>query len=509
MSLADEMFQASMDWSPMSATMYGLPGWDDKIEDLSVDGEQALRARITDILRRAATSDSDPVTLSVIRHQGESIVARIDSRLIEHTVATGLSAPVSGLLMIAPQLDVSQRRDKFARYVDQAGKRVRDSDRRPLRRHVQAGTTRLERFLAAPAQEWEGDFSAEIRTAVAGFRDVLSSIEDGRGDDQPGICWLPDGEQNYANLVRNYTTTSRTPAELHRLGLDLIAGLREEYAEIGSRVWGTTDVPEIFRRLRTELLWDNEDEMVTSAVEAIVRAEAEAPNWFGRMPKAGCQVRAVDEAERETAGIAFYLPAPLDGSRPGTYWLNPLGATERSRTLSEVTAFHEAVPGHHYQLSIAAGTDMHNVRRFAFIEAYLEGWGLYTERLADEMGLYSSDEQRLGMLGLDAMRAGRLVVDTGIHAFGWTRQQAVDYLRENTVMPEPEINAEIDRYIEVPGQALAYMVGRLEIQRVRAEAEAKMGDRFDVKAFHDLVVGSGAVPLPTLDQIVTAWAASP
>ncbi|GGU55521.1 DUF885 domain-containing protein [Lentzea flava] len=508
MSVADEMFQAFMDASPMSATMFGLPGWDDRVEDLSVEGEQALRARITDILRRAEASDSDPVTLAVIRHQGQSMITRIDARLIEHTVATGLSAPVNGLLMIASQLDVSQRLDKFARYIGQAGERVRNSDRRPLRRHLEAGKTRLDRFLAAPAQEWEGSYSGEIRSAVAGFREVLASIEDGRGDDQPGLCWLPEGEQNYANLVRNYTTTSYSPAELHQLGLDLIARLRDEYAEIGSRLWGTGDVQEIFRRLRTELLWDNEEEMVANAVEAIARAEAEAPNWFGRMPKVGCQVRAVDEAERETSPIAFYLPAPLDGSRPGTYWLNPLGATERSRTLSEATAFHEAVPGHHYQLSIAAETDMHNIRRFAFIEAYLEGWGLYTERLADEMGLYSSDEQRLGMLGLDAMRAGRLVVDTGLHAFGWTRQQAVDYLRENTVMPEPEITSEIDRYIEVPGQALAYMVGRLEIQRVRAEAEEKLGDRFDVRAFHDLVVGSGAVPLPVLNDLVSAWTAA-
>ncbi len=505
MSLADEMFGAFMDWAPFLPSMYGLPGWDDKLQDLSVEGEQALRARITDILLRAETSDEDPVTLAVLRHQGESIVARLDARLVEHTVATGLTAPVNGVLMMATQLDLSQRRDKIARYVSQAGDRLRNSDRRPLRRHLRAATTRVERFLVSPAQEWEGDRSAEIRAAIAGYRDVLTSIEDGRGDDKPGICWLPDGERNYAGLVRSYTTTSRTPAELHALGLELIARLREEYAEIGSRVWGTTDVPEIFRRLRTELLWANEDEMVTHATEAIARAEAEAPNWFGRMPKTGCQVKLVDSADRQTVAIAFYQPAPLDGSRPGTYWLNPLGATERSRTLSEVTAFHEAVPGHHYQLSVAAETEMHNMRRFAFIEAYLEGWGLYTERLADEMGLYSSDEQRLGMLGLDAMRAGRLVVDTGIHAFGWTRQQAVDYLRENTVMTEPEINSEIDRYIEIPGQALAYMVGRLEIQRVRAEAAARLGDCFDVRAFHDLVIGLGPVPLPVLDQQVTAW----
>jgi len=509
MSLADEMFQASMDQWPWSATIYGVPGWDDRLEDLSVPGEQALRARVADILRRSEQSDEDAVTLAVVRHKGEAILTRIDARLVEHTVATGLSAPVNGLLMLASQFDVSQRLGEIARYVGQAGERIRDSDRRPLRRHLQTATTRLERFLAAPVQEWEADHSTEIRTAVAGFRDVLTSIEDGRGDDRPGLCWLPDGERNYANLVRDFTTTSRTPAELHQLGLDLIARLRDEYAEIGFRLWGTSDVPEIFHRLRTELLWDNEEEMVASAVEAMARAEAEAPKWFGRMPNVGCQVRAVDVAERETAGIAFYLPAPLDSGRPGTYWLNPLGATERSRTLSEATAFHEAIPGHHYQRSIAAETDLHDIRRFASIIAYVEGWGLYTERLADEMGLYSSDEQRLGMLGLDAMRAARLVVDTGMHAFGWTRQQAVDYLREHTVLAEPEIQAEIDRYIEMPGQALSYMVGRLEIQRVREEAAARLGDRFDVKAFHDLVIGMGPVPLSVLDQQVSAWTPAP
>ncbi len=406
MSLADEMFQATMDRRPWSATMFGLPGWDDRLEDLSVPGEQALRARIADILRRSETSDEDPVTLAVIRHQGESILTRIDARLVEHTVATGLNAPVNGLLMLASQFDVSQRLGEIARYVGQAGERIRDSDRRPLRRHLQAGTTRLERFLAAPVQEWEADHSTEIRTAVAGFRDVLASIEDGRGDDRPGLCWLPDGERNYANLVRDFTTTSRTPAELHQLGLDLIARLRDEYAEIGSRLWGTSDVPEIFHRLRTELLWDNEEEMVASAVEAMARAEAEAPKWFGRMPKAGCQVRAVDVAERETAGIAFYLSAPLDGSRPGTYWLNPLGATERSRTLSEATAFHEAIPGHHYQRSIAAETDLHDIRKFASIIGLRRGLGPVhrTARRRDGPVLVGRATPRHAGAGRDACR---------------------------------------------------------------------------------------------------------
>jgi uncharacterized protein (DUF885 family) len=209
---------------------------------------------------------------------------------------------------------------------------------------------------------------------------------------------------------------------------------------------------------------------------------------------------------RLSAAFAYYVDAALDGSRPGIYFVNPFNATDRSRAVSEVTAFHEAIPGHHFQLTIAAETSLSNLRKFAFIDSYIEGWGLYTERLADEMGLYSSDEARLGMLGLDSMRAGRLVVDTGLHALGWTRQQAVDYLRENTMMDASEIDSEVDRYIETPGQALAYMVGRLEIQRVRAEAETKMGARFDVREFHDLVLENGAVPLSTLGDLVADWA---
>jgi uncharacterized protein (DUF885 family) len=502
-SLSDETFQALMDWTPTFATLVGLPGWDDRLEDLSVDGQQALRARLADVLARVGESDEEPVARDVIRHQAESIITRIDARLVEHTVSSGLHAPVAGLLRMASQVDFSRRLHLVPGFIDQATQRLRDTDRKPLRRHVESGAAHVERFLTSPKQEWEGD--ADLRPAFAKYREFLLTIP-GRDDEKAGICWLPDGEANYAKLVRDYTTASYTPAELHQLGLDLIAGLREEYAEIGSRVWGTSDVPEIFRRLRTELLWANEDDMLTSAVEAVARAEAEAPNWFGRLPRARCEVRLVPEIDQANAPLAYYLDAAMDGSRPGTYFLNPLGHNERSRTLSEVVAFHEATPGHHFQLSIAAETDLTNLRKFAFIDSYLEGWGLYTERLADEMGLYSSEEKRLGMLGLDAMRAGRLVVDTGLHAFGWSRQKAVDYLRENTVMDDSEINAEIDRYIETPGQALAYMVGRLEIQRVRAEAEAKMGSRFDVRAFHDLVLENGAVPLSTLGDLVTDWA---
>lgn len=189
-------------------------------------------------------------------------------------------------------------------------------------------------------------------------------------------------------------------------------------------------------------------------------------------------------------------------------YANTENVTERSRTIAEVTAFHEGVPGHYFQFALIGDqADLPVLHKIINANAYVEGWGLYSERLADEMGLYSDDVARLGMLVYDSMRAGRLVVDTGMHALGWSRQRAVDFLRRRTPMTISEINTEIDRYIGYPGQALAYMVGRLEIQRLRAHATAALGDRFDVRAFHDTVLGSGRLPLSVLDTVVEEWIA--
>jgi uncharacterized protein (DUF885 family) len=199
----------------------------------------------------------------------------------------------------------------------------------------------------------------------------------------------------------------------------------------------------------------------------------------------------------------------MDGTRPGIYFANTYKVEERDKFASEVTAFHEAVPGHHFQITIAQElTHLPMLRRVVNPNAYAEGWGLYTERLADEMGLYTSDVYRLGMLAMDSMRAGRLVVDTGMHAKGWSREQAIAYLRENTPMSDLDIRNEVDRYIAYPGQALSYMVGRLEILRMRRAAEQALGDRFDIRAFHDQVIGNGPLPLAVLDEVVTRWTAT-
>ncbi|HWO63094.1 MAG TPA: DUF885 domain-containing protein, partial [Umezawaea sp.] len=251
------------------------------------------------------------------------------------------------------------------------------------------------------------------------------------------------------------------------------------------------------------LKWRDAEEMLTVARDTIARAERAAPSWFGRVPVAKCVVEQVPEADELNAPMAYYIDPAMDGSRPGTYFVNAKRVQEQDRTVAESIAFHEAVPGHHFQLALLQEVEgLPLLRRIASIESHIEGWALYTERLADEMGLYSDDVARLGMLATDSMRAARLVVDTGLHAFGWTRDRVVEYLREFTVMSEVDVQAETDRYVEMPGQALAYMVGRLEFERLRAEAARRAGEGFDLRAFHDLVLANGPLPMDALARLV-------
>jgi uncharacterized protein (DUF885 family) len=484
-----------------------------------------------------AGPEGDWVTKAVVINQAEAIADRIDSRLIEHAVADLLISPMTRLLnllpLVRPRGDEAEqnfftRLRDIPEYLAKATARHRAgtaAGRTPVGSRVAYAVSYLENYLANPAEDplrrvplnntTERDrlLDDHVRPAFAKYRQALADeiAPQGRPDDKPGLCWLPDGEAAYAAVARVHTTTDRTAKDLHQTGLDLIAALAEEYVEIGSRVFGVRTVAEVHHRLRTDpaLKWTSAEEMLAGARAAMDRAEQVAPQWFTVMPSQACELQAVPEADAPHEAGAFYYPPALDGSKPGIYYANTYKATERDRYVSEATAFHEAVPGHHFQLTIAQElTGLPKLRRYALINSYSEGWGLYCERLADEMGLYSDDVARLGMLAMDSMRAARLVVDTGLHAFGWSRQRTVEYLRENTVMSEVEIQSETDRYIEVPGQALSYMVGRLEIQRLRARASAGLGSAFDIRAFHDLVLASGPLPLAVLDDVVAEWTAS-
>ncbi|MCU1686756.1 MAG: hypothetical protein JWQ81_7495 [Amycolatopsis sp.] len=540
--LADELVGLWFTADPVLRSFFGLPGDHDRLADLSAAAEAQIRAAYVGLASRAEAleglSPGDAVTRDVVVGQARVAVDLIDGRALEFAVSDGFSAPALQIFLFLSDLklgDEQKAAGYLARlaaipsYLDTVADRQRAGCADglvPPAFLVDAGIAYIERYLAAPhsdplrldavgagesyADERDRLLADVVRPAYAKYRDFLAAElkPHGQPEDKPGMCWLPGGDEKYAGLIRAHTTTDRTAQDLHDTGVGIIARLAGEYRELGERTFGTTDLGEIFDRLRTdpELRWTSGEELLDSARETIARAEAAAPQWFSRIPDQSCVVTSVPEAEAPGGTLAYYNPPALDGSRGGTYFANTYQAEERSRHLSEAVAFHEAVPGHHFQLCVAQGlTELPLARRIGEFTAYAEGWGLYAERLADEMGLYSDGIARFGLLTQDSMRAGRLVVDTGLHALGWSRQRAVDYLVENTPMAKVEIDAEIDRYIACPGQALAYMVGRLEIERNRAKAEQALGDRFDIKAFHDLVLGGGALPLSVLDTVVSDW----
>jgi uncharacterized protein (DUF885 family) len=265
---------------------------------------------------------------------------------------------------------------------------------------------------------------------------------------------------------------------------------------------GTGDPAEFRARLRadTSLRYTSVAEIVADAVATLARAEAEAPCWFARLPRTACRAVAV-----EAGPMAYYTAPSPGGERGGTFFYMTADPSAWARYQLEVTTFHEAVPGHHLQLALAQELDLHPVLGELEVTSYVEGWGLYAERLADEMSLYSSPLQRVGMVTLDSLRASRLVADTGLHAMGWTRDQAVEFLVDHTAEGRGNAEAEVDRYIGDPGQATGYMVGRLEIERARRRAEERLGDRFSVAAFHDVVLGGGMTPLDELARSVDEW----
>ncbi len=344
--------------------------------------------------------------------------------------------------------------------------------------------------------------ATELRPGMAAYRDVLRDevLPQARDDDHCGLGWLPDGDTTYAATLRHFTTTDLTAEAIHEIGLQQVEKLAGEYRALGPEVVGTDDLTKIFEAMRTDpaLHFETGDQLVTASEIAMQRAWDAMPDWFETLPQAPCAVQS-----SMTGGMAFYFPPATDGSRGGTFFFNVSDPTAWGTFELESTAFHEGIPGHHLQLAIASElTGVPEFRKHIHNAAYAEGWGLYTERLADEMGLYSGPVDRMGMYAADSLRACRLVVDTGLHAFGWSRERAVQYMVANSPLAEGVVRPEVDRYVVSPGQACSYMVGRLEIERIRAEAEARQGASFDIKKFHEAVLDSGSLPLGVLDEVV-------
>ena len=353
---------------------------------------------------------------------------------------------------------------------------------------------------------WRGRVShaveTRLRPGLATYRDVLRDevLPHARPDDRCGLAYLEGGDDAYARTLRYFTTTGLTAQEIHDIGLAQVESLAAEYRELGGEALGTSDLREIFDRMRDDpaLHFTTGDELVTASTKAMARAWAAMPDWFEVLPQAPCAVEGTT-----TGAKAFYFPPASDGSRGGTFFVNVKDPSAWGTFELEAMAFHEGIPGHHLQIAIASElTSIPEFRKHLHNSAFAEGWGLYSERLSDEMGLYTGPIERLGMLSADSMRAGRLVVDTGLHALGWSREQAVQFMLDNSPLSAGVVRPEVDRYVVSPGQATSYMIGRLEIQRLRREAEARQGDRFEVPAFHSAVLDAGSLPLDVLEQVI-------
>jgi uncharacterized protein (DUF885 family) len=553
--IADGYWEAVMEASPVYATFVGDHRYDDRMDELTEEAEDTHLAAVGALGDQAQILDPDSlsptgrVTRGLLLAEVDNARTRVRHRLAELASDQNTGAHAD-LLQIAPQTRAAdaataemlvQRYRQAGRFLDQAADRFRSGlakGRTPAAINVERSLNQVDGYLASPLdadpfvhlpppqdpegwdeEAWRGELrqvtEEVIRPAFERYRAVLADELQpvARPHDRPGLCHLPDGDEVYAALVRLHTTTDLTPQELHDIGVEEITRrLPVEYAEIGGRAFGLHETAEVFERLRSDpsLRYATGEEIMADATAALGRAKAAMGEWFGRLPEAECDIVAVPEYLAADAPAAYYFPPAGDGSRPGTYYVNTHAPEDKSRTEAESIGYHEAIPGHHLQLAIAAElTELPSFQRFGFGNtAYVEGWALYTERLADEMGLYSGDLDRIGMLTADAWRAGRLVVDTGLHALGWTRQQAIDFLLEHTPLDPGEVTVEIDRYIGMPGQALAYKAGQREIFRQRALAQEQLGDRFDIKGFHDAVLAHGAVTLPILGDLVADWVTS-
>ena len=302
-----------------------------------------------------------------------------------------------------------------------------------------------------------------------------------------------------------------TATQIHDLGLSEVARIHGEMKTIMAKVGFKGSLQQFFVHLRTSPQYFHKTRAAYLAeVDAHVKAmEARLPAFFNTLPKAPLQVKAVEAFREKSAGKAFYQSPSPDGSRPGTYYVNLYDLRDMSKTELEALAYHEGIPGHHLQRAVQTElTGLPPFRRFGGFTAYTEGWGLYTEELAKDMGFYTDPYSDFGRLGMELWRACRLVVDTGIHDKRWSREQAIQYLKDNTPNPDGDIEKAIERYIVYPGQATAYLIGKLKIMELRGRAQTALGDKFDFRTFHDVVLESGPVPLDVLERRVYNWIAT-
>jgi len=558
-ALADRFWDGLLDLSPITATMLGYERGADRLDDPGPAGRDRARALYRDTLaaadaievdaaagsdaaragETAALPEEESITLDILRVICRIELEQQEQRIDRLKVVDQMDGPQTYLPMLAA-FQRTETPEQFEQFLARLAEypRFMASNSDLVREGLAGGLTaagivtdrvvgQLERLLSLPDSESpvvaavvvprESDrerlvsaIGKYVRPADTAFLDAVRGPYQAASRREPGLWSAPNGEQLYRTQIRLWTSFDADAADLHTMGLEELSQIESERREISRSLGFGDDTSGARATLRTspDAIPSSIEELLDRARGQIERALAASPDYFGRLPRAACEVRPVEPYKEADAPAAYYYSPAVDGSRPGVYYVNTYDLPSRSYVGLASTSFHEAVPGHHFQLALQ--TEHPSLNAFRRLGsrmagmAYVEGWGLYSERLADEMGLYLNPAERFGMLDAQAWRAARLVVDTGIHAFRWSRERSIAQLLD-AGLSTTDATIETDRYICLPAQALTYKVGQHEIERLRDEAAAGLGDAFDLRAFHDAVLSHGTLPLATLAAGMPNW----
>jgi len=546
-ALADTYLAALLERLPEQITLYGIPGHrQDKLTDNSLEAWKAWQSREDAWLAEAkqidpATIGAPPLraTYALVREALEGPIALRACRNELWTVSQFVNAwqvQYGYLVTIQPVGTDDARKDALARW-DSLPKFI-DTEIGNLREGIKLGYTapkgnvritidQMNTLLAGPISaspfdspavrdktpQFVNQFDAlvkdQINPAFKKYRDFLQHEYLPAARESIAVSDIPNGAACYEASVRFHSSLPIPAAQVHATGLKMVDQINAEMKDIAEHSFQTSDVPALLEKLRTDkkYAFKNREELIAYSQAALARAKVGVRPVFGLWPKADVVIQPYPAFREKNAPNEYNSPAE-DGSRPGVFLINAYQPEKHSRVEDESTTFHETIPGHHLQGAIVLERkEIHPIGRYIGNSGYGEGWALYSELLADELKLFSSDVERLGMLSDQQLRAVRLVVDSGIHTMGWTRKQAIDYMLAHTAEGERDAASEIDRYIIYPGQAASYMLGMIEIRKARDAAEKTMGSGFDIKAFHDRVLEDGAVPLTFLKDKIERWSA--
>lgn len=540
---------------PEAATFGGFPGQNDRWTDMSATALAARRRHPDEVLLllktidRSRLHDDDQLNYDLFRWQTERAIEgeRFPEEYLNalDPLEGGVHSEVPMVLEHSPTRDLRDYEDEIARLktvdvlVDQNIALLREglskgiTQPKIVLRDIPAQIDRLlqdapsqsvllKNFHQFPASVSAADqerlrreanalVDGEVYPAFRKYRDFLAKDYIPNCRETIGMSALPDGAAWYRYRTKIRTTTALTPEQIHEIGMKEVKRIRAEMDQTIQQTGFKGSFDEFVHFLRTDprFYYTKPEELVMGYRDICKRIDGQLPKLFGKLPRTPYGVEEIDAFYAPSQTTAFYEPGPVDGSRSGTYRVNTYKLDSRPRFEMEVLSSHESVPGHHLQIALAH--ELENVpdfRRQMGVTAFVEGWGLYSESLGYEIGLYKDPYSKFGQLSYDMWRACRLVVDTGMHSMGWTRQQALDFMKANTALTEQNIVVEVDRYISWPGQADAYKIGQLKIRELRTRAEQTLGAKFDERHFHDAVLGAGALPLDVLDKRIDIWIAA-